>query len=178
MRTSTLHCRRNWERQAWDVSGPSGGVTCPLCSCWRSIECELAVCQFCGVMCFSGPTGGCVLAGWLHTQLQWAEGSEWANSPAETAGTGSRVRLDWDHRRLHLCWQVQSPAHRLAQTAAHHQRTSNLTSFSSFRLTSNNNFLFCYRTETSPSDDECTTMKSEPHLSTVPAILDNNWYKQ
>jgi len=62
--------------------------------------------------CVSGSPGSGELACGLHPELQWNKASEWTHSPAQTSGSGPRDRLHRDHRCLHHCWQVQSPANR------------------------------------------------------------------
>lgn len=81
--------------------------SCLLWGCWLSADWLTDGChQFCSAINFSWATGRCVLAGRLHSELQWTEGGEWSYDSAETAGARSIARLHRDDCCLGFCWQV------------------------------------------------------------------------
>lgn len=106
MKINTVLYRKSWGRAAYDVSitnkkkkGNSSRIIYLHIISWS-------------MSCVSGSSGSGELACGLHPELQWNKASEWTHSSAQTSGSGPRDRLHRDHRCLHHCWQVQSPANR------------------------------------------------------------------
>lgn len=55
---------------------------------------------------YSGTAGSCVLARWLHSELQWTAGGEWTLNQAQTAVSGSNAKLIRNKSVFCFCWQV------------------------------------------------------------------------
>lgn len=103
--------------------------------------------------CVSGSSGSGELACGLHPELQWNKASEWTHSSAQTSGSEPRDRLHRDHRCLHHCWQVQSPANRWPR-----HFPSGISNYTLNYANCKFPFFLFSRTQTSTDYDECTTV--------------------
>lgn len=68
------------------------------CCCWLKGDCLTLPC--------SGTARSCVVAGWLHSELQWTEGGEWTINQPQTAVSGRNARLLRNKSVFCFCWQV------------------------------------------------------------------------
>lgn len=157
MKTNTLHCKTNWERQVCDVSICPGMSRQSWNAC-RGLRQPIKL----FFNHFSGKIGGCVLASWLHPELQWAERGQSTNDSAETTDSRCRVRLHRDKCRLSFCWQVQSLA---CRSVLDFVKLIKFLCTGVLFASKCIHFLYFYRAQTSPGYDECTTVKKNSVLT-------------
>lgn len=102
LRATSLRCKCfslfcPFHRGRQDYPGPHLTVLLPQ---------EWVTVSFCFCNDSSGTIGSCVLAGWLHFELQWTAGGEWTLNQAQTAVSGSNARLIGNKSVFCFCWQV------------------------------------------------------------------------